>query len=262
MEDDVTIGLDPPVARLQFNRPQRRNALTRAMWQVIPGLLDRAARNHEIKLLVVRGATAKAFASGADISEFFALHRERETSRAYNREVQAAVDALYRFPKPAIAMIQGACVGGGTSLALACDVRFADHSAVFGVPAAQLGLVYSLEDTLRLARAVGTARARDMIYSARMVHAAEAHHIGLVQYLYATAELDRRVAEYAAAVCAVSQYSTTAAKQAMLAIEAGQARDDETTLQRFDDAFFGSDFGEGTRAFLEKRPARFGWQRR
>ena len=257
MADELTIELEHPIARLLFNRPGRRNALTRAMWQAIPGLLARAADDPQIKLLVVRGTTAKAFASGADISEFFTLHRDADTSRAYNRELHAAVDALYRFPKPTIALVQGACIGGGTSLALACDVRFADETAVFGVPAAQLGLVYTLEDTLRLVRAVGVSRARDMIYSARTVDSAEAQRIGLVQYLCGSSDVEKRVAEYSAAVCSLSQCSVTAGKLALLAIEAGQVRDDATTLKRFDDAFFGADFYEGTKAFLGKRAAQF-----
>ncbi len=262
MSDHLTLELEYPVAALVLNRPQRRNALNRAMWQAIPGLLARAAEDPEVKLLLVRGATAAAFASGADISEFFAVHADRDTSRAYNREVQTAVDALYRFPKPTVAVVQGPCVGGGTSLALACDVRFADESAVFGVPPARLGLVYTLEDTLRLARAVGAARARDMIYTARLVPAAEAHGMGLVQYLCASAELASRVAGYTAAICSLSQYTICAAKQALLAIEGGQVRDDADTLQRFEDAFFGPDFTEGTQAFLDRRAARFAWRRR
>ena len=261
MTNSVTLELDYPVAALVLNRPQRRNALNRAMWQAIPGLLARAAAEAEVKLLIVRGATAAAFASGADISEFFAVHADSDTSRAYNREVHAAVDALYRFPKPTVAVVQGACVGGGTSLALACDVRFADESAVFGVPAARLGLVYTLEDTLRLARAVGSALARDMLYTARLLPAAEAHGMGLVQYLCASAELGPRVAEYTQSVCSLSQYTICAAKLALLAIEDGQVRDDAATLRRFDDAFVGPDFAEGTQAFLDKRVARFAWRR-
>jgi enoyl-CoA hydratase/carnithine racemase len=258
----IRLVIEPPLARLVFDRPGKRNALTRAMWQAIPKLLARAHANPEVRMLVVMGASAEAFASGADIAEFFGVHADAATSRAYNREVRAAVDALYRFSRPTVAAIRGACVGGGTSLALACDLRLADDTAVFGVPPARLGLVYSLEDTARLVRAVGSSRAREMIFTARSVRADEARRIGLVNEVLAPEALDARVADVLDQIGSLSSFSLIEAKRVLHAIEDGQCTDDDASLERFDAAFFEEDFREGVSAFTGKRAAAFRWRYR
>lgn len=143
---------------LVLNQPDRRNAISRAMWLAIPALLDDAEHDAAVKVLVVRGVDHRAFAAGADISEFGTVHASPATSKEYNGIVHVASRRLARCPKPLLAMVQGPCVGGGCGIALSADLRLADPTARFGIPPAKLGLVYSLQDTKLLVDVVGPAR--------------------------------------------------------------------------------------------------------
>jgi enoyl-CoA hydratase/carnithine racemase len=242
---------------LVLNQPGRLNALSQAMWLAIPELVDRAEQDPGIKVVVVRGADAKAFAAGADISEFGRVHADRASSKAYNDAVHVATRRLSRCAKPLLAMVQGPCVGGGCAIALSADMRLADPTARFGIPPAKLGLVYSLEDTKLLTDLVGPSRAKDMLFTGRLVGADEAFRIGLVDRLVAADAIEAETKALAAAIAEVSQYSVRAAKQIVRQILDGASADTPDTLKTFDDAFQGEDYSEGTRAFLEKRKPRF-----
>lgn len=253
----IYLEKDGALAWLVLNQPDRRNALSSAMWAAMPGLLAEAENDPAIRVLVVRGVDERAFAAGADISEFETVHASADTSKAYNRTVQDAERRLSRFPKPAIAMIQGACVGGGCGIALACDLRFADPTARFGIPPAKLGLVYSLHDTKLVVDKLGPARALDLLYTGRLADAEEALRIGLIDRLWPAGDVERETRAYCGLIASASQYSVRATKKIVRLILDGAAEDTPETLALFDDAFQGEDYREGTRAFLEKRKARF-----
>jgi enoyl-CoA hydratase/carnithine racemase len=147
------------VATLVLNRPTRRNAVTHAMWEALPPLLAGLAADPDVALLVLRGA-GEHFCGGADIGEFAESYADEAAAARSNAAIRAGVEALAAFPKPALALIRGACVGGGVSLALACDLRIAGGEARFAITPAKLGLTYNLGDTARLVRAVGVSRAK------------------------------------------------------------------------------------------------------
>jgi enoyl-CoA hydratase/carnithine racemase len=157
------------------------------------------------------------------------------------------------FPKPSLAMISGACIGGGCALALGCDLRFADASARFGVTPARLGLAYTLADTKRLTDAVGYEAALDLLYSARLIDADEALRIGLVGRVTAPAELEAAVKAWAARAAANAATSLAAIKAVVTRVRQGASADDAVTRALFTDAFASADFAEGRRAFVEKR---------
>src|SRR4051812_39859392 len=131
-----------PVATLAIDNPAKRNALDLAMWKAVPELLRSLEAEPEVRVIVIRGAGHAAFASGADIAEFETVRATADGARAYEAANEAAFAAVSACRRPVIAMIRGFCLGGGLGLAMACDMRIAANDAVFGIPAARLGLGY------------------------------------------------------------------------------------------------------------------------
>lgn len=247
------------IATLVLNRPDSHNAVRLGMYEALPALLGEVDQDHDIKVLVVRGAGQKAFASGADISEFREVRANAETARAYNERVAAAERALEGLSKPTIAMVHGYCIGGGCGLALACDLRFADERASFGITPAKLGLVYSLDSTKRLVDVVGPSRAKWILMSGQRVEAERAHQIGLADEVVPTDDLEKLTYEFAELLCTRAQFSVRATKQIVTRILSGQTEDDEATRDLRNSSFDTDDYAEGVRAFLEKRPPTFTW---
>lgn len=247
------------VATLVLNRPDSHNAVRLGMYEALPDLLAEVDGDQAVKVLVVRGAGQKAFASGADISEFREVRANAETARAYNERVAAAELALEGMSKPTIAMVHGYCIGGGCGLALACDLRFVDERARFGITPAKLGLVYSLDSTKRLVDVVGPSRAKWILMSGQLVNADRAHQIGLADEVVPTDDLEKLTYEFAELLCTRAQFSIRATKQIVTRILAGQTEDDEATRDLRNSSFDTDDYAEGVRAFLEKRPPTFTW---
>ncbi|MCA3729322.1 MAG: enoyl-CoA hydratase/isomerase family protein [Phenylobacterium sp.] len=256
MDHALKVEVSGDVATLTLNRSRKKNALTLAMWSTLPGLLAEVAADRAAKVLVVRGAGG-TFAAGADIGEFETVYATPDRTRAYFDRVGKAMAALAAFEKPTIAMIEGACVGGGLGLALACDLRIAAADAWLALTPAKLGLVYSLPDTRRLVQAVGLSRAKDILFTGRLIAAEEALVIGLVDALYAPEALEAAVAEKTAQIAAASQWTARRAKAIVGLIADGETRDTDETARWLIEAVEGEDFSEGRNAFLSKRKPEF-----
>jgi len=246
----------PGIARLTLSQPKRRNALTAAMWQAIPDLLKELVKDKSLRVLIVTG-NGDHFAAGADISEFETLYATAESSAKISANIQHACEALSAVPVPTIAMIRGACVGGGCGISLCCDLRFADSTAKFGITPAKLGLVYPFGDIARLIDAVGVAHASDILLSARIMGAGEAKAMGLVNRVVEIDALEEVVLDYAAGVSALSPESLRGMKSMISAYRNGQRQDTKETREQFAAGFTSRDFSEGFRAFLEKRKPNF-----
>ncbi|WP_375284653.1 enoyl-CoA hydratase/isomerase family protein [Marinicauda pacifica] len=256
MTKAITLETDGRVARLVLDRPDKRNALNEAMWQAIPGLLEQVETDDRVRVLIVTGRGG-SFAAGADISEFEDVYATPDRAAAYSRTIARALDALAAVSKPVLARIEGACVGGGYALALACDLRFAALGSRFAITPGKLGLLYPFNDLKRLVDLAGVATAKDLLFTARMVGDKEALALGLIDRLEGPEALDEALAAYIDLICAGSARSARMTKAMLARIAAGQAEDDAETEAMFLDAFSSADFDEGYRAFLEKRKPRF-----
>lgn len=251
--------LDEPVkgvARLTLSQPKHRNAINAAMWAALPDLLAELAERGDLRALIITGA-GDHFAAGADISEFETLYSTAESATKMSSNIQKSCEALASFPRPTLAMIRGACIGGGCGVALSCDFRFADKTARFAVTPAKLGLVYPFGDIERLIEAVGISHAKDMLFSARMIDAKPAHKIGLIHRVYDAEDLDSKTFDYLAMITARSPESLRVMKTMISAYQKGQRGDTPETDALFRSGFTSKDFAEGYSAFLAKRPPDF-----
>lgn len=253
MTDRVHLTITGRRATLAIDRADKRNALDLAMWEAIPRLVDTAMADPAVRLLVVTGAEPGVFCAGADIGEF-ASHAADPAWRARNNAaIRATQVTLVRAPKPVLAAIDGDAIGGGLGIAMACDVRFATAQSRFGLTPAKLGLVYPLHDTKLLVDTVGPARAKRMLFTARVFGAAEALRIGLIEEI--ADHLAAAVDEFASRVEALSATTQVAAKAIVRRILDGASDDDAASSEQFDAAFASADFAEGVAAFHARRPA-------
>ena len=256
MSDPILLEIEAPFAHITLNRPDKKNALNTEMWEQIPVRLAEASSDPAVRVLIVKGA-GKAFAAGADIAEFSEIYTSKESAATYQRSVAAANNALANFPHPTIALIRGACVGGGCGLALCCDVRFADPSAKLGITPAKLGLVYPWGDMKRLVDAVGLAYAKDILFSGRLVDTAEAQSMGLIQHICDPEDLENEVRAYGRLLAANSGVSIRTTKTLLHKMRDGAFDADAEAKELSTAASLGPDFKEGYTAFTEKRSPKF-----
>lgn len=241
-----------------FNNPARHNAISLDMWRGLAEALEHFAGDDTVRTVVMQGAGDKAFVSGADISEFDSKRGSSAQKVEYGNVAAEANRWLATFEKPLIALIRGYCIGGGLATALAADVRFATPDSRFGIPAARLGLGYDYAGLAKLARIVGPAVARDILFSARLLEADEALRLGLVNFVTERGDIDAAVERYALKVAGNAPLTVRAAKAALNVFERGSRESDITAVQALVDACFDSDdYKEGRRAFQEKRPPQF-----
>lgn len=245
-------------ALLRLDRPERRNALTVAMWRAIPDLIATAVADPAVRVVFVRGSGGH-FAAGADIGEMPAVYGSAEAATANDAIIQAAMRALETCPKPTIALIEGACVGGGCGLALACDMRIGATGSRYGITPARLGLVYGRDDARRLVQAVGMSQARDLLFTGRLLEADAALAAGLIDRLVAADVLDQTAEAQARILAAASPASIAAQKRVLAGLDpsADAAAAAAESRALFAAAFSSADFAEGWRAFVDKRPPTF-----
>lgn len=252
----VRYEVENRVAWITVDRPEKRNALDRATVEAIARAVTRATADEAVGVLVVTGGGEKAFVAGADIAEMAALG-PRE-AQEFSRFLNDTLSLLAECPKPTVAAVNGFALGGGCELAMACHIRIAADTAKFGQPEVNLGLIPGAGGTQRLPRLVGMANALDLILTGDMIDAAEARRLGLVQRVAPAASLREEVSAYAAKLLEKSPLALARAIEAVrIGIETplGEALRLEASL--FGLCFATDDMREGTRAFVEKRKARF-----
>ncbi len=246
------------VGWITFNQPEKRNAISLEMWQGIGDSLENFENDSSIKAVVMTGAGGRAFASGADISEFDQHRANAEQRRQYAEISERGHYWLASFSKPLIAMINGFCIGGGLAIALNADIRFATPDSRFGVPAAKLGLGYEYGGLAKLARLVGPSTARDIMFTARFLESDEAQRIGLINFIEPAERIENAVAEYVAVIADNAPLTIKAAKAAVNTFERYSILEGVKEVSAMVDACFDSeDYKEGRLAFSEKRKPEF-----
>ncbi|WP_105033325.1 enoyl-CoA hydratase-related protein [Cryobacterium aureum] len=259
MSEDLLVERAGAIATLVLNRPQSHNAINMAMYTELPALISALDDDPTVKVVIVRGAGEKSFASGADISEFQEHRSNAAKAKNYNERVAAAEHAIESLQKPTIAMIHGYCIGGGAGLALACDMRFADTRAKFAITPGKLGLVYSLESTKRVVDLAGPSRANWILTSGLQIPAERALALGLFDELCEQGDLEKYTYEFAETVASRAQFSVRTGKAMVRRVVTGQVTDDAATIDMRNSSFDTEDFAEGVRAFIAKRPPLFTW---
>src|SRR4029077_9481891 len=180
-------------ATLTFNRPEARNAMTWEMYDDLVAACDRVDSDNAIRVLVFRGAGGKAFVAGTDIAQFQNF-KNREDGLRYEERLDRVLDRLERVTKPTIAQVEGVAAGGGCAIALTCDLRVATPESTFGIPIARtLGNCLSAASHSRLVDAMGPGAVKDLLFTGRLVSAAEAHALGLVNRLVPASDIERTV---------------------------------------------------------------------
>jgi enoyl-CoA hydratase/carnithine racemase len=259
MPGAVRVVREGALAWLVFDHPERRNAISAEMWEALPAAVAELEADPSLRVAVMRGAGELAFVSGADISEFQRARTGAEAAAEYDRTTARAFDALAGFSKPLLAMIHGFCIGGGMATALAADLRYAAEDALFAIPAARLGLGYHMAGLDALGRLVGPATAKEILFTARRYTAAEALRLGLVNGVFAKPALEREVRALAAQIAENAPLTLRSAKLTLRELARDPAARDLAAVRQSVRACFESDdYKEGVRAFLEKRPPRFG----
>ncbi len=252
MTADLLYECRDGIARITFNRPAARNALTFAMYDGLARICEQAAEDRSVRALVLTGSGEKAFAAGTDIGQFRAFSRP-EDAIEYEARLDRVLDTLERCPKPTIAAIAGACTGGGAGIAAACDIRIAARTIRFGFPIARtLGNCLSSANYARLAALIGPARVTEMIFTARLIEADEAKAIGLVSELLDDAgALAARADVLARQVAGHAPLTLRATKEALRRLREGGRQEGDRDLILM--CYMSRDFREGMEAFLAKR---------
>ncbi|MFG2944743.1 enoyl-CoA hydratase/isomerase family protein [Streptomyces adustus] len=245
MEPQLLHRVTESVATVVIHHPAKRNAMTAAMWRSLPPLLDTLAADPGVGALVLTGE-GDTFCAGADISTL-----QGSPAEAQGLAVLAE-EALAAFPKPTLAAVRGHCVGGGSQLAAACDLRFAEEDALFGVTPAKLGIVYPSSSTRRLASLIGPAATKHLLFSGELIDTARALRTGLVDEVLPAGGLGKRVAEFTRVLVSRSRLTQAAAK------EFADGRTDRDAHWA-EQARAADDTAEGVAAFLERRQPRFTW---
>lgn len=246
------------VGWITFNQPNKRNAVSLAMWEAVPEIIENFISTGDVRVVVLKGAGDKAFVSGADISEFEEVRNTPEQIEVYEAATGKCHAALQSLEIPLIAMIRGFCIGGGMAIALSADLRITADDGQFGVPAAKLGLGYGYGGIKELMNIVGPSFAKEIFFTGGRFSASDAETMGLVNRVVSVEELESTVSTLAKTIADNAPMTVKAAKAA---INEGTKNPDERDLDRVaamvEACFNSEDYKEGRRAFMEKRKPQF-----
>ncbi len=256
MNAGILLSRDGDIATVTLNNPERLNALSLAMWEQLGESARLLDADDSVRCIVVRGAGEKAFAAGADIASFATERANSKQAKEYGHRIAAAMRHVSACRHPIVALIQGACVGGGLLVAAQCDLRLCSESARFGVPVKNLGLVEAYDELQGMMKVVGRAAALEILLEGRIWGAREAYEKGLVNRVVAD---DKVVDEAYATARRIAEGAPLAARWHKKFI-GRLAQPRPLSSEEYDESyacFDTEDFREGVAAFLAKRKPRF-----
>ena len=258
MTDKIITEQSGDIARIIFNQPEKRNAVSLEMWQAVEAAVTRFESDPSVRILILSGAGGKAFVSGADISKFESERASEEAVANYNATTKRVYDMIEAFPKPTIAQIDGFCVGGGVALSLCCDLRICGAGSQFAIPAAKPGLGSGFPGINRLVNVVGPSFAKEIFFTARRFDAEEARIMGLVNRVVPDDKVGETAEETAKMIAANAPMTVNSVKFIVgQTVKDESARDLAECDRRVKECFDSKDYIEGRRAFLEKRKPQF-----
>ncbi len=254
--ENIIVKTEDDLGFITFNRPRQLNALNNALFDELSDALEHIRLDRDIRVLILTGAGDKAFVAGADIRELTVCNAL--SAKIFAEKGQRVIGTFQKLAVPVIAAVNGYALGGGCEIVLACDFAYASQNAMLGVPEISLGLIPGFGGTQRLSRLIGTARAKEMIFTGKMIPAAEAYELGIINSVYPPELLMDEVIKTAREIASKGRVSLRAAKEV---INNGINADLETAMAIEANAFAvcmaSEDAQEGTSAFLEKRPPVF-----
>lgn len=248
----INFQIDGEIATLTLDNPGKLNAINLGMWQQIAAILQEISDDPSVRCLIIRGAGKEAFAAGGDLEEFVTGRATLEQALHYHGQVAAALNAIADCPHPTVALINGACIGGGLEIAGVCDLRIAGESARFGAPINRLGFSMYPGEMEGLLKLAGPAVMKEILLEGRILTATEAYEKGLVTRIVPDAQVEDEAYATARRICNGAPLVAGWHKQWIRRLMSGRPLNDEEKAASF--AFLETeDYKEGLAAFLEKR---------
>lgn len=249
---DILFKVAAPVASVTFNRPDVRNSMRFGMYDELENICRRVADDERIRVLTLRGAGGRAFVAGTDIGEFGGF-RSDDDAIAYERRIEQVVGALECLECVTIAILEGACAGGGVAMALACDFRFSNRALKFGVPVARtLGNCLAVSNVARLIDHLGVAKTREMLMLAKFLDADACRRLGVVNDSFEDDVLDAKVGEVIDRILSLAPLTLRASKIAIRRTLEARRAASGASEDLIRSCYSSTDFHEATAAFLRK----------
>lgn len=251
MPNHIHLHQDAGLATITLDNPGKLNAINLAMWRELHRIVDQVSKDRGVRCVILRGA-GEHFAAGGDLEEFQTLRSTLEQAITYHEEVANALEAIHHCDHPTVAMIRGACIGGGLEIAAQCDIRICDSTARFGAPINKLGFSMYPGEMAGLLQLAGPALVAEILLEARILDAEEAARKNLVSRVVAPEQLEEEVQASVRRIMAGAPRVATWHKQWMRRLAHDQPLSDAEKAASF--AFLDTeDYREGLAAFLEKR---------
>jgi enoyl-CoA hydratase len=256
VSDETIFQIDSPLAILTFDRPQARNAMTWRMYDALLAACENVDADSRVRVFILRGAGGKAFVSGTDISQFQSFRTPKDAID-YEKKISVVLGRLEQVTKPTIAQVEGFATGAGCGIVATCDLSVATTESAIGIPIARtLGNVASSGTFTRIVNLIGPARAKEMIFTGRLIPAPEAHAMGLINRVVSKESIESEVLGLARQIAENAPLTIRATKEMTRRLmEARSPAQDDADLIEM--CYMSADFKEGVEAFLAKRKPRW-----